>query len=180
MTANSSAFTKKIIRDYRILKKIVDGLQAADYRIVVTIGSWDMLHVGHLRYLIKAKTYGDILIVGTDSDTAIAKYKGPHRPLIPENERIELLSYQECVDYITLVDDVTSKGRWQYGLLRTLRPDIFVAVEDSYPPQQRKVIKRFARKLVVLPRQAENTSSTDLFQKLIRMLPMLATKLDRR
>ena len=147
MTANSSAFTKKIIRDYRILKKIVDGLQAADYRIVVTIGSWDMLHVGHLRYLIKAKTYGDILIVGTDSDTAIAKYKGPHRPLIPENERIELLSYQECVDYITLVDDVTSKGRWQYGLLRTLRPDIFVAVEDSYPPQQRKVIKRFSLKI---------------------------------
>jgi len=171
---------KKIVNNYQVLRKIADGLRAAGCKIVVTIGSWDMLHIGHLRYLLATKNYGDYLIVGVDSDHAIKKYKGPHRPVVPEDERLEMLSYQEPVDFVTLVDDVDTRGRWLYGLIRAIRPDVFVAVEDSYPPAQRRAIRRYCRKLVVLPRQAERTSSTNIFKGLIRSLPGLMEAVDRR
>ena len=107
--ANShQTLRKKIVPDYKLLNKIVEGLRAADYKIVATIGSWDMLHIGHVRYLMEAKNRGDILIVGTDTDAAIKRYKGPNRPIIPENERMEMLSYQACVDFVTAIPDVDS------------------------------------------------------------------------
>ena len=64
----------KVVEDYDQLQKLVDGLRVVDNKIVVTIGSWDLLHIGHVRYLRKAKQQGDILIVGVDSDRAIKKY----------------------------------------------------------------------------------------------------------
>ncbi len=161
-------FQRKIVPNYKKLKKIREGFQNLGQSVVVTIGSWDVLHIGHVRYLNRAKTYGDILIVGTDSDRAIKSYKGPQRPLVPEEERMEMLSYQTSIDFITLVDDVTKSGKWLYGLIKTLRPDVFVAVEDSYPDEQRLAIQKFCGELVVLPRQAENTSTTHLIQETIK------------
>lgn len=149
----------RIVLDYDKLGRVSAALQELNQRIVVTIGSWDMLHIGHVRYLIKAKVLGDILVVGVDSDRAIKQYKGLDRPVIPEAERLEMLSYQAPVDFITLVDDIDDRGQWQYGLIRVLRPDVFVAVEDSYPEQQRQEISRHCRELVVLPRQAETSTS---------------------
>jgi len=102
--------TQKIVPDYETLQKAVDGLRAVDYRIVLTIGSWDLLHIGHVRYLLKAKECGDVLVVGVDTDRAIKLYKGELRPVIPEIERTEMLSYQTCVDFVTLIDDVNEKG----------------------------------------------------------------------
>ncbi|MSR76185.1 MAG: hypothetical protein EXS68_01165 [Candidatus Ryanbacteria bacterium] len=165
-----STLKKKIVRDYDTLAKIVDAARATERKIAATIGSFDALHIGHLRYLIRAKEYGDILIVGADSDRAIKLYKGPKRPIWPEAERLEMLSYQVPVDWVTIIDDVDDQGRWQYKLLDVVRPDVFVAVEDSYPEEQRRDIERYCDKLVVLPRQAEETSSTDTFRKLILML----------
>ena len=158
------SFRKKIVPDYKLLSRIIEGLRAADYKIVATIGSWDMLHIGHLRYLMEAKSKGDILVVGTDTDAAIKSYKGPNRPIIPEHERMEMLSYQACVDFVTKIPDVDNKGNWNYGLIKALEPDVFVAVEDSYPPHQRKEIKKHCGELVILPRQAENTSSSSIIQ----------------
>ncbi len=175
-----STLTKKIVPNYQTLRQITNGLRAASNRIVLTLGSYDMLHIGHVRYLMRAKAQGDYLIVGVDSDSAIQRYKGPHRPLIPQDERTEMLSYLNCVDFITLVDDVDQRGKWQYGLLKMIRPTIFVAVEDSYPESQRKVIRKYSGELVVFPRQAERTSSTDIFQRLIQNLPLLMESADRR
>ncbi len=169
-----------MIDDYKVLRQITEGYRAAGHRVVLTIGSWDMLHIGHVRYLLKAREQGEILVVGVDSDKAIQRYKGPHRPIVPENERIEMLSYLDCVNFITLVDDVDVHGQWQYGILQKIRPHVFVAVEDSYPEKQRKDIRKLCNKLVVLPRQAENTSSTDIFKNLIRNLPALMEQADRR
>lgn len=160
---------KKVVRDYRTLKRIMEGLRAAGYKIVLTIGSWDMLHIGHVRYLITGKEKGNILVVGTDSDRVVKKTKGAHRPVIPEEERMEMLSYQFPVDFVTLIDDVDEKGRWRCGLLKHIKPDVFVAVKgDSYSPQQKREIKKYCRKLVVLPRQAENTSSTTIIQEIFK------------
>ncbi len=161
-------FKRKVVPDHARLKEIRRGFQALGQTVVITIGSWDVLHIGHLRYLNRAKTYGDILIVGTDSDRAIKLYKGELRPLVPQDERMEMLSYQENINFITLVDDVTKKGKWQYGLIRSLRPDVFVAVEDSYPEEQRRAIQKYCGKLVVLPRQAEKTSTTHLIQETMK------------
>jgi D-glycero-beta-D-manno-heptose 1-phosphate adenylyltransferase len=115
-----------------------------------------------------------VLVVGVDSDQAIKKYKGPLRPIIPEDERREMLCYLSCVDFVTTLDDVDETGRWQFGLIKILKPTIFVAVEGSYPPAQCREIRRHSEKLVILPRQAEKTSSTAIIQGIIKTSPDLA------
>src|SRR3989304_8666467 len=127
-----------IIQDYQELKKVIDAHKTLGHRIVCTIGSWDMLHIGHLRYLIKAKEQGDILVVGVDSDRGIKLYKNKLRPIIPQEERMEMLKYQECVDYVTLVDDIDSLGKWQYRLVETIKPAVFFTTDYSYPEDQKK------------------------------------------
>jgi rfaE bifunctional protein nucleotidyltransferase chain/domain len=162
------ALTQKIVNDYDTLAKVIDGLRAVNYRVIVTIGSWDLLHIGHVRYLLRAKEYGDVLVVGVDTDRAIKLYKGELRPVIPEAERLEMLSYQSPVDFVTLIDDLDENSAWQYELIKKLKPDVFVAVEDSYPKEQLEEIKKYCTELVVLPRQAENTSTTRLIQGTIK------------
>ena len=159
---------KVIIREPKVLEDFVKAMKEVGCRIVVTIGSWDMLHIGHVRYLIEAKKKGDILIVGVDTDRAIKLYKGPLRPVVPEGERCEMLTYQDCVDVVTLVDDVDEKGVWQYGLLETVNPDVFVAVVDSYPPEQLADIKIRCGELIILPRQAEDTSTSNMIQNTLK------------
>lgn len=160
---------KKVVLEVGKLAEITKVLrEITGHKIVVTIGTWDMLHIGHLRYLIKAKSHGDILVVGVDSDRAVKLYKGEYRPIVPEGERIEMLCYQDCVDLVTPVDDVDKKTGWQYGLIKAIRPDVFVAVEDSYPKEQRIEIKKHCGELVVLPRQAENTSTSNFIQKVVK------------
>lgn len=162
---NSTA--KKIILNYKKLKEIIDAYRVLGKKIVCTIGSWDMLHIGHLRYLNRARDLGDILVVGVDSDRAIKIYKkNPLRPVIPQNERMEMLSYQVFVDYVTLVEDVDKKGRWQLELIKYIRPDVFVVSDkESYPLEQRKQIRKFCGKIKVLGRQAQNTSTTAIIER---------------
>ncbi len=159
---------KSIVLDYNELKNIVEAHKTLGHKIVCTVGSWDMLHIGHLRYLIKAKEQGDILVVGVDSDRGIKLYKNELRPVIPEIERMEMLKYQDCVNYVTLIDDIDEKGKWQYELIKAISPDVFVATQDSYPEEQLKAIKTFSSDLIVLPRQAEQTSTTDIIEKTMK------------
>ena len=159
--------SQKIILDYQKLVKAIKAHKVLNKKIVCTIGSWDVLHIGHLRYLKKAKELGDILVVGVDSDKAIKTYKHtPLRPIIPQDERIEMLSYQSFVDYITLINDVDKKGRWKMGLIKAIKPNIFVATTgESYPIEQRKEIAKFCGQLKILPRQARNTSTTKIIER---------------
>ena len=160
--------TKSIILNYSNLKEIVDAHRTLKHKIVCTVGSWDMLHIGHLRYLIKAKNQGDILIVGVDSDRGIKLYKNELRPVIPQEERMEMLSYQNCIDYVTLIDDINNKGRWQYELIKIINPDIFITTNYSYTPKQIETIKQHSKKVLVFPRQAEKTSTTDIIEKTMK------------
>lgn len=159
---------EKVILNYHELSRQVEACRVQKARIVITIGTWDMIHVGQGRYLRKARSHGDLLVVGVDSDVAVKRYKGQDRPKIPQEERMEMLSYLEFVDFITLIEDVDKEGTWYYGLIKMLRPDIFVAVEDSYPEEQREIIRQFCGALIILPRQAENTSSTRIIEKIMR------------
>ena len=161
--------SSKIVLNHKDLVKKIKAHKILGHKVVCTIGSWDMLHVGHLRYLNAAKEEGDVLIVGVDSDRGIKSYKGPNRPIIPQDERAEMLAYQSCVDYVTLVDDIDKKGNWEYGIIKDLPIDIFIAVEgNSYTEEQKKTIEKLCKKLIVIPRQAINTSSTDIIQNVMK------------
>lgn len=92
-----------------------------------------------------------------------------------------MLSYQTCVDFITLLDDVDEQGRWQYELLRKIKPDVFVAVEDSYPESQITEIRKHSGEVVILPRQAENTSTTRMVQETVKKhLEQMYALVDKR
>jgi D-glycero-beta-D-manno-heptose 1-phosphate adenylyltransferase len=172
---------RKMIEEYGALAQIVSGMKAIGRKTVVTIGSWDLLHIGHVRYLMRARSFGDALIVGVDTDKTIRYYKGALRPIVPYTERAEMLTYQSCVDLVTPVHDVDDDGKWQYGLVRELEPDVFVAVEDSYPQEQLDEIEKHCEKLIVLPRQAENTSTTNLVQNTVKKhLDQMYSLLEKR
>ena len=94
-------------------------------KVVFTNGCFDLLHVGHVRYLAEAKNQGDILVMGLNSDKSVSRIKGPKRPVTPENERAEVLAALECVDFITLFDEPDP-----LKLIEKVRPDVLVKGAD--------------------------------------------------
>lgn len=175
---------EKQVNDYGVLAQYVEALRTLGNRIVVTIGSWDNLHIGHLRYLIKARRHGDVLIVGVDSDRGIKAYKGPLRPVIPEGERCEMLCYQVPVGYVTVIDDIDDNGNWGYELIKAIKPEVFVAVEDSYPEEQLADIRQYCNEVAVLPRQAETSTSKTIHDTvksaMVMSVPHLASELTKQ
>jgi rfaE bifunctional protein nucleotidyltransferase chain/domain len=105
--------------------------RAAGERVVLTNGVFDLLHVGHLRYLAAARALGDCLIVGVNDDASVRRNKGPLRPIVPAAERAELLAGLACVDYVTLFGEETA-----VELARLLRPDVYVKGGDYAAPGQ--------------------------------------------
>ena len=158
----------KFVEDYGSLVKVIEGLRLLQCQIVLTVGTWDMLHIGHLRYLEKAKSQGDILIVGVDTDEVVKQCKGTLRPIVPFKERCEMLTYQSCVDLVSPLDDLDCKGNWKYGLVRRVKPDVFVAEETSYSDNQLADIQKHCGKLEVLPRQALGTSTSLMVQETVK------------
>lgn len=79
-----------------------------------------------------------------------------------------MLTYLDFVDYITIINDANKNGSWQYGLIKNLRPDLFVAVVDSYPKSQLRNIQKYCKSVRVLPRQAEQTSTSNTVQNLLK------------
>ena len=109
------------------LKELVSELarlRAQGRRIVFTNGCFDIIHVGHVRYLREAKALGDLLVVGLNSDSSVAKLK-PGRPVNSEALRAEVLAALEMVDYVTLFTEDTP-----YELIRALKPDVLVKGGD--------------------------------------------------
>jgi D-beta-D-heptose 7-phosphate kinase/D-beta-D-heptose 1-phosphate adenosyltransferase len=100
---------------------VLDMHRTQNEKIVFTNGCFDMLHVGHLDCLEKAKSFGDILVVGINSDDSIKQLKGPSRPIIPQDDRIRLVAGLECVDYVVVFNDATCTG-----LIDIIRPNVFV------------------------------------------------------
>lgn len=94
-------------------------------KIVFTNGCFDLLHIGHIHCLLSASNYGDILVVGINSDSSIKRIKGEERPVIPQNERVEILSALECVDYVILYEEDTP-----YNIISELQPDVLVKGGD--------------------------------------------------
>ena len=104
---------------------LVQRLRAAGRTIVFTNGVFDLLHVGHLRYLWHARGLGDALLVGVNSDRSVRLIKGPTRPISPEAERAEVLEALVCVDGVVIFDEATP-----LALISALQPDVLVKGTD--------------------------------------------------
>jgi rfaE bifunctional protein nucleotidyltransferase chain/domain len=104
---------------------LAERLRAAGRRIVLANGCFDLLHVGHLRYLEEARRLGDVLFVGINSDAAVARLKGAGRPLMPAAERAEILAALRAVDHVVVFDDDTADA-----LIRALKPDVHAKGTD--------------------------------------------------
>lgn len=152
----TNATSKKIILSLPDLKRIVNKLRKQGKKIVLTQGSFDMVHIGHGRYCEEAKSFGDVLIVGIDSDEKVRHRKGPDRPVVPEEERLEMMTYLSSVDYVVLKE--LSEPKWQY--IKVIKPDVLVATRETYKPADIKELETICGKVVVLePRATTSTSA---------------------
>lgn len=157
---NDITFEKKLpIVDE--LVKILDEERKKGKKIVFTNGCFDIFHVGHSRYLRQASTYGDILVVGVNSDSSVKRLKGPERPIISENERMELLADLESVSYVVKFEEDTP-----YELIKKLQPDIITKGGD-YKPEDvvGKDIVEANGGEVIICKLVEGKSTTNIITK---------------
>jgi len=141
-----------------------ERLRAAGRRLVFTNGVFDLLHVGHVRYLTQARALGDVLVVAINSDRTVRELKGSSRPVFDQAERAEILAALRVVDYVTIFDDVSPRS-----LIAELLPDVLVKGGD-YDLDQihgREEVEAAGGKVVSLP-FVEGASTTALIQKINR------------
>lgn len=147
----------KVVTDRNELAQIVKAHQAASQRVVMANGGFDLLHVGHIRYLRGAAAEGDVMVVALNSDRSIQQNKGPDRPLMPLAERMEILSAIEGVTYVTCFDDPTCDA-----LLEALRPDVHAKGTDYTPANlpERDTLKRLGIRLAIVGDPKDHASTT--------------------
>ena len=155
---------KQKVKTRKELLRIINDLKAEGRRIVFTNGCFDLLHIGHVRYLEKAKTLGDVLVVGVNSDASVRKLKGPKRPILPEEERTEILSGLGCVDYITLFNEVDP-----LRLITFLRPNVLAKGGDWTKEQivGKEVVERSGGEVVIIP-FAKGASTSTLIETILK------------
>jgi len=145
------------------------SLRAAGKRLVFTNGVFDLLHVGHVRYLAEARALGDALVVAINSDRTVRELKGPDRPVFDQAERAEILAALRSVDYVTIFDDISPRG-----LIATLLPDVLVKGGDYQLDQihGREEVEAAGGNVISLP-FVEGASTSSLIE---RMKPQKGTK----
>lgn len=152
------------IKTLEELKQIVNEAKSKGLKVVTTNGCFEILHIGHVRYLQSAKQLGDILIVAINSDSSVTKIKGSKRPLVPQEERAEVLSALSCVDYVMIFNELDPTH-----FLQELRPDIHVKGADYTIDRivEREAVESIGAKLYLLP-GAEGKSTTNLINTIIK------------
>lgn len=150
------------IMDRSALQKEVQKLQQSGKKVVFTNGCFDILHVGHVRYLQAARAQGDVLVVGLNTDSSVQRLKGPTRPINAQDDRAEVLAGLACVDYVTLFDEPTPEV-----LIALLRPDVHVKggdyTEDQLP--EAKIVREYGGDVVIMP-LVEGRSTTNVIKKI--------------
>ena len=146
----------KILQPH-LLKITIDGLKAEGKKIVFTNGCFDIIHIGHIRYLRGAKRLGDVLVVALNSDSSVSAIK-PGRPIIPEVQRAEVVSSLEMVDYVTFFSEDTP-----YNLIKMLCPDVLVKGGDWRPEDI--VGHDLVREVYSLP-YVEGVSTTGIIERI--------------
>lgn len=146
------------------LKPIFAALREEGKSIVWTNGCFDIIHAGHVTYLMSAKQEGDVLVVGLNSDASVSAVKGADRPIVPEEERALILSALACVDYVTIFseEDVTP-------ILKALQPDVYAKGGDytleTINQDERRLVEGYGGRIALIP-GVEGKSTTNLVQRL--------------
>jgi len=132
-----------------------------------TSGAFDILHLGHVRYLSKAKDACDILVVGVNSDNSVKASKGPFRPIFPVEERAELVSHLDCVDYVFIFDEVKNHKN-----IEALKPDLYIKGGDyeTKALTSAELVRKYGGKVKLIP-FVQGKSTTDIIEK-IQSLPV--------
>src|SRR6185295_15004664 len=138
-------------------------LRTAGARLVFTNGVFDLLHVGHVRYLAQARALGEALVVAINSDRTVRELKGPGRPVFDQAERAEILAALRHVDYVTIFDDVSPRS-----LIAKLLPDVLVKGGDYQLDEihGREEVEAAGGKVISLP-FVEGASTTSLIKKIL-------------
>ena len=139
-----------------------DDLRRAGKRVVFTNGVFDLIHPGHVRYLGDARSLGDVLIVGLNSDRSVRVNKGPERPITPEQERAEVLAALEVVDAVVIFDEETP-----HQIIARIRPDVLVKGADWGPDNivGRDIVEASGGRVVRME-LAPGFSTTKLIEKI--------------
>jgi rfaE bifunctional protein nucleotidyltransferase chain/domain len=164
----------RYVHDYEKIASYSSALKGLKQKVVYTTGVWDLIHIGHCRYFEKAKSLGDILIVGVELDQAVRMRKGPRRPIIPFKERVEMLSHIRHIDLVVPVCDFDERGLSGMGLEEAIHPDIFIASERSFreaddTDEWISRVKALSGEVVILQSQAETSTSGKIRDLLIDM-----------
>ncbi len=167
-------YEDRLISSLEEMTRTVAHLKGLGYRVVLTSGSFDLIHLGHVKYLARAKQFGDVLAVGVDSDAKIRRRKGEDRPMVPESERLEMLAYQRPVDLIFLKED--EEERW--ALIKAVQPDVLVLTADhSYSEADLQALAEVCDTIEVVERQASVTTSERIRQMYMNLGERLGPKL---
>ncbi len=167
------------VRTVEEAQRIAEHLHTTRRRLVFTNGCFELLHVGHIRYLQAARALGDALMVGLNSDESVRSLKGAPRPVVPQGERAELLAALGCVDYVVIFSELTAER-----LVATLRPDIYVkggdyaaakaalsggggAAGNVKSAPEMRVVQSYGGQVVVLP-YSTGHSTTTLIENILK------------
>ena len=152
------------IKNIGELRDIVEELKTQNKKIVTTNGVFDILHIGHIRYLREAKKLGDVLIVAVNSDSSTKKIKGPQRPLNNENDRAEVLAALECVDYVTIFEEENP-----INLLEIIKPNIHAKGGDYKIGKiiEKDTVEKNDGKIILIP-EVKGYSTSDFINKIIK------------
>lgn len=142
---------------------IREKLRAEGKTVVLTNGHFDILHMGHVDCLQRAKALGDVLIVGLNSDASTRLLKGQKRPIVPQEERARLLAALQCVDYVIIFEERTAER-----LLAALKPEAYVKGGDwaSEDLPEAEAIAKHGIRVEILP-QVPSRSTTDIIETIL-------------
>ncbi|MBI5043456.1 MAG: D-glycero-beta-D-manno-heptose 1-phosphate adenylyltransferase [Nitrospirae bacterium] len=145
------------------LMPILDRLRKEGKKVVFTNGCFDILHVGHVRYLKEAKGYGDILIVAVNSDSSVKSIKGDKRPIVSQSERAEVVAALEMVDYVTMFDEDTP-----YNVIKKLQPDVLIKGGDWTIDKivGRDIVEARGGRVIAIP-FIEGASTTGIVERVL-------------
>jgi len=144
-------------------RRQIEAWRAAGEKIVFTNGVFDLLHRGHVEYLEESRALGDRLVLGVNSDASVRRIKGPERPLVPAEERAELLAALACVDLALVFDEDTPER-----LIREVEPDVLVKGGDWTPDRivGREFVEARGGRVLNVPLRA-GLSTTALIERIV-------------
>jgi rfaE bifunctional protein nucleotidyltransferase chain/domain len=162
MTSQSTQANEGLILNRDELINVVHAARRRGAKVVFANGCFDVLHVGHIRYLAGARALGDVLVVGVNSDEQVMIQKGAGRPIMPATERAEMLAALESVDYVTIFDEPTVEE-----LLLALQPDVHAKgtdyTEETVP--ERAVVLSYGGQVAIVG-DPKDHSTTSLLSRL--------------